>query len=180
MAGGAFFIVASLARAHDPGLSTAALKVFPDRLEAEVIFARADIEALVPIDVNHDGQVSPDELERARPQLEPLARAALSVRVDGTAAAAVAESDFRLDDADNFHIVGIFPAQGAKVLAAESPLLKTLPRGHRQFVSLLDEQGGALAEALLSAEQNVIELDMPKRLAGEPCLPARARFPISL
>ena len=141
------------------------MKVFPDRLEAEVIFARADIEALVPIDVNHDGQVSPDELERARPQLEPLARAALSVRVDGTAAAA-AESDFRLDDDDNFHIVGVFPAQGAKVLAAESPLLKTLPRGHRQFVSLLDEQGGVLAEALLSAEQNVIELDMPERLVG--------------
>ena len=170
------FIVASLARAHDPGLSTAAVKVFPDRLEAEVIFARADIEALVPIDLNHDGQVGPDELERARPHLEPLARAALSVRVDGTAAAA-AESDFRLDDADNFHIVGVFPAPGAKVLAAESPLLKTLPRGHRQFVSLLDEQGGALAEALLSAEQNVIELDMPKRLAGTSYAASTGTFP---
>ena len=37
------FIVASLARAHDPGLSTAVLKVRPDRLEAEVVFARTDI-----------------------------------------------------------------------------------------------------------------------------------------
>ena len=155
-------IVASLARAHDPGLSTATLQVFPDYLQAEMIFARADIEALVPLDVNHDGQVSSDELERARPQLEPFARAALNLRMDGTAAVA-AKSDFRLDGADNFHIVGVFPAQGAKVLAAESPLLKTLPRGHRQFVSLLNEQGDVLAEALLSAEQNVIELDMPKR-----------------
>ena len=156
-------IFASFARAHDPGLSTAALKVFPNRLEAEVIFARADIEALVPLDQNHDGLVSPDELERARPQLEPFTRAALNLRVDGTATVA-AKSDFRLDDADNFHLVVVFPAQGAKLLAAESPLLKTLPRGHRQFISLLDEQGGVLAEALLSAEQNVIELDMPERL----------------
>jgi hydrogenase/urease accessory protein HupE len=159
------FIVASLARAHDPGLSTATLQVFPDHLQAEVIFSRTDIEALVPLDRNHDGQVSPDELERARPQLEPLALAALSVRADGTAAAA-AKSDFRVDDADNFHIVGVFPTLGAKVLAAESPLLTKLPRGHRQFISLLDEQGEALAEALLSAEQNVIELDMPKRLVA--------------
>ena len=63
-----FISVASLARAHDPGLSTAALKIFPDRLEAEVIFARADIEALVPLDANHDGKVSPEEWDRARPQ----------------------------------------------------------------------------------------------------------------
>ena len=76
------FIVASLARAHDPGLSTAHLKVFPDRLEAEVIFARADIEALVPLDRNHDGLVSPDELELARPQLEPL-RARCAQRAGG-------------------------------------------------------------------------------------------------
>ena len=68
-----FISVASLAHAHDPGLSTATLKVFPDRLEAEVIFARADIEALVPLDVNHDGLVSPEELGHARPHLEPLA-----------------------------------------------------------------------------------------------------------
>jgi hydrogenase/urease accessory protein HupE len=158
-------ISASLARAHDPGLSTAALKTFPDRLEAEVIFARADIEALVPLDLNDDGLVSPDELERARPQLETLSRTALSVLVDGTAVA-ITESGFRLDATNNFHIAGVFRAQGAKVLAVESQLLKQLPPGHRQFISLLDDQGAALAEALLSAEQNVVELDMPRRLGA--------------
>jgi hydrogenase/urease accessory protein HupE len=161
-----FISVASLARAHDPGLSTAALKFYPERLEAEMIFARADIEALAPLDVNHDGQVSSEELDRARPQLEPLARAALSVLADGTAVAA-AESSYRLDDTNNFHIAEVFPAPSAKVVVAESPLLKQLPRGHRQFISLLDDQGVTLAEALLSAEQNVIELEMPKRLAAE-------------
>ena len=160
-----FISVASLAHAHDPGLSTATLKVFPDRLEAEIIFARADVEALVPLDANHDGLVSPEEFELARPQLEPLARGALSVVVDSDAVA-LAESGFRLDDINNFHIVAVFRAQGVKVFAAESPLLEKLPRGHRQFISVLDDQDATLAEALLSAEQNVIELNIPKRPAA--------------
>ena len=32
--------VASLALAHDPGLSTAAVKIFPDHMEAQATFAR--------------------------------------------------------------------------------------------------------------------------------------------
>jgi hydrogenase/urease accessory protein HupE len=171
-----FMSVAGLARAHDPGLSTATLKVFPDRLEAEVIFARGDVETLVLLDANHDGQLSPEELNRARPQLESLLHSALSVLADGTALG-VSESSYRLDDLNNFHITGIFPAQAAKVVAVASPLLKTLPRGHRQFVSLLDDQGATLAEALLSAEQNVIELDLPKRLVAESQLAATGTFP---
>ena len=78
---------------------------------------------------------------------------------------AVAESDFRLDDINNFHITEVFPAWEAKVFAVESPLLEKLPRGHRQFISVLDDQGATLAEGLLSAKQNLIELGMPKRLA---------------
>ena len=115
------------------------MKIFPDRLEAEVIFARADIEALVPLDANHDGSVSPEEWDRARPQLETLVREALNVRVND-AAIAITEPSFHLDENNNFHMAGIFPAQGAKALTVESPLIKRLPRGHRQFVSLLDDQ----------------------------------------
>jgi hydrogenase/urease accessory protein HupE len=165
---GVLFFIGSLSLAcgHDPGLSTVTAKVLSDRFVVETTFARADVETLVPLDANHDGQVSPEELNRARPQLEPLVHSALSVLADG-AALGVSESSFRLDDLNNFHITGIFRAQDTKVVAVESPLLKVLPRGHRQFVSLLDDQDATLAEALLSAEQNVIELDLPKRLAAE-------------
>src|SRR5262245_47348737 len=95
--------IAGVARAHDPGLSTVALKIFFDRLEAEVIFARADIEALVPLDVNHDGKVSPEEWDRARPNLEPLLREAFSLRVNDTAIA-ITEPSFHLDGNNNFHL----------------------------------------------------------------------------
>ena len=164
--------VAGVARAHDPGLSTAALKIFPDRLEAEVIFARADIEALVPLDANHDGKVSPEEWNRAQPTLEPIVLEALNVRVNDTAIAITA-SGFHFDENNNFHLGGTFAARSATTLIVESPLIKRLPRGHRQFISLLDDNGTALAEVLLSAENDVIEMDLSKRLANETTQPSK-------
>jgi hydrogenase/urease accessory protein HupE len=159
-----FLGVASLAHAHDPGLSTATLKIFPDRLDAEVVFARGDTEALVPLDPNHDGKVSPEEWERAGPDLDLLVREALVVRVNG-AAIALTEPRFQLDESNNFHVAGIFSVHDAKAVTVESPLIKRLPRGHRQFISVLDGQGIVLAEALLSADHDVIGVDMPERIA---------------
>jgi hydrogenase/urease accessory protein HupE len=161
-----FITVTSLVRAHDPGLSTAALKIYSDHLDAEVIFARADIEALVPLDANHDGKVSAEEWDRARPELEALVREPLKVLVNDTAVAII-EPSFHLDENNNFHMAGIFPAHGATALTVESPLIKRLPRGHRQFVSPVDDKGVALAEVVLSAEHDVIAVDIPKRLAEE-------------
>ena len=39
--------LSALPAAHDPGLSTAVVKILPDSIGAEATFARADIEALV-------------------------------------------------------------------------------------------------------------------------------------
>jgi hypothetical protein len=146
---------ASFARGHDPGLSTAALKIFPDYLEAEATFARADIERLVSVDRDRDGRVNLEELERARPNLEALARNLLSVPSDD--AITNTEPAFRLDENNNVHLAGIFRALGPKLIV-ESPLLKQLPRGHRQFVRVLDAQGATLTEALLTAEHDTVEL----------------------
>ncbi len=156
--------LATCVQAHDPGLSTVTLKLFSDRLEADAIFARADIETLVPLDTDHDGQVSPQEWERARPQLETLSRQALSVLINGNAVP-LTKSGFHLDQNNNFEISGIFPAHDAKALTIESALINQLARGHRQFLNLLDERGEPLVEELLSANHNVLELNLPNRLA---------------
>jgi hydrogenase/urease accessory protein HupE len=155
---------ASLALAHDPGLSTAAVKIFPDYMEAQATFARADIEALVPLDTNHDGKVSDKEWQQARPILEPLLRGTLIVRGnDGTTG--MTEIGFQLDENDNFHVAGILRAEGAK-LTVESSLIKRLARGHRQFISVLNNQGTPVGEALLSAENHALEINA--EIAEEP------------
>jgi HupE / UreJ protein len=152
-----FFIgTLSLACGHDPGLSTATVKVLPGRLAAEATFARADIEALVPLNVNHDGKVSAQEWQHARPILEPLLRDTLVVRGnDGTSG--MMEVSLQLDENDNFHVAGILRAEGAKV-TVESPFIKQLPRGHRQFISVLNDQGTPLGEALLTAEHATLDV----------------------
>ena len=95
------------------------------RLAAEATFARADIEALVPLDMNHDGKVSSQEWQQARPILEPLLRDTLVVRgSDGTTG--MTEIGFQLDENDNFHVAGILRAEGAK-LTLESPLTQAAP-----------------------------------------------------
>lgn len=154
-----FLSGAGLARPHDSGLSTAEFKVFADRIEAEVVLARADIETLVPLDANYDGHVSPDEWDRARSNLETLVREALDVRLDASGTA-ITEPSVYLDESNNFRLTGMFPAHSAKALAVRSLLIKRLPRGHRQFISLLDDRGITLVEALLSAEDDVIDVNL--------------------
>ena len=140
------------------------MKIFPDHMEAQATFARADIEALVALDVNHDGKVSAQEWQQARPILEPLLRDTLVVRVNDDPTG-MTEIGFQLDENDNFHVAGIVRAEGAK-FTLESPLLKRLPRGHRQFISVLSNQGTPLGEALLSAEHDTLEVNT--EMAEEP------------
>ena len=149
--------VASLALAHDPGLSTVTVKVLSGRFVVEAIFARADIEALVPLDMNHDRKVSAQEWQQADPLLESLLRDTLVVRGnDGTTS--MTEIGFQLDENDNFRVAGNVRAENAKA-TLESPLLKQLPRGHRQFISVLSNQGTPVGEALLTAENHALEVN---------------------
>ncbi len=43
------------AAAHDTGLSTATLSLGPNKLEAVLVFSRADAGLLAELDRNHDG-----------------------------------------------------------------------------------------------------------------------------
>ena len=61
-----------------------------------------------------------------------------------TAPPGMTEIGFQLDENDNFHVAGNVRAEGAK-FTLESPLLKRLPRGHRQFISVLSNQGNQSA-----------------------------------
>ncbi|HEY6167929.1 MAG TPA: HupE/UreJ family protein [Verrucomicrobiae bacterium] len=168
-------LVARTVLAHDPGLSTGQLRVRPDKIEAELTFARADIETLVKLDADGDGKVSEAEWSAAQPKLAEIARTALNLRVDDKAVAPDAPK-FRLDETNNFHLTAAYPAHLPKQLSVHSTLIKQMPRGHRQFVSLHDEKGETLAEVLLSAEQDVIDVDMEKLFEPESPAPTKHTF----
>lgn len=147
------------ASAHDPGLSSADLRVFPDRLEAHLTFARGDMETLLTLDADGDGLVSTNELAAVQQKLNALARAMLEVRGDSNAVPAQ-QPRAELDTTNNVHFHATYPLRAPRELVAHSALIDRMPRGHRQFTTLYEGDGTALAEMLLSAEQDVVEADL--------------------
>jgi len=146
-------------QAHDPGLSSANLRLEGERLIAHLTFARLDIESLVAIDSNGDGRVAPEELAAARARLEELAQRALEVRFNGHIVPARGVS-IALDESNAVHFHLSFSGQRDAHLSLRSVLLTRLARGHRQYLSLRDAAGRTLIERMLDANAGDIELHL--------------------
>ena len=144
--------------AHDPGLSTGQLRLVRGHLEVELTLAQADVAVLTPLDANADGQVSPDEWTSAQASLNRLAGEALNVQVQNQIVA-VSSASARPDPSNNVHFMATFPVPQPGALTCRSDLLFRLPRGHRQFVTVLDASGRIQSETLLSAGQANINLE---------------------
>lgn len=150
------------AMAHDPGLSTGRLHVFEDRIEAEITFARADFETVLKLDANGDGTLSAAEISAAEADAGRIAGAALSVRA-GEKTLVAQSLTFRIDDANNVLLSATFPSAQAGRLSVRSVLIERMPRGHRQFMSVLDGKETVLSEVLLRAGQDGIEVDSARQ-----------------
>ncbi len=153
-------------QAHDPGLSTATLKIANERLNAQLTFAPADVQPLLPMDVDQNGQVTPAEFAVTRARLRELAWDALEVRLDGQRVPAT-DVIVQLDDHDNLQIQLNFPFRVATHLTVRSTFLGDLPLGHRQYLSLRDDHGNLLGEFLLDAKNNAFETTLTESAASE-------------
>src|SRR3954470_23258751 len=69
-------------QAHDPGLSTAMLRLEPAKLEAVLVFSVRDVAEMVDLDKNRDGQISKAELADGAAELQKMAPQALEVTFD--------------------------------------------------------------------------------------------------
>jgi len=165
------------AQAHAPGLSTATLRVEPERLEATLVFSITDAGQLVDLPKNREGQASKEALTAAAAELQAMAGQALEVKCDGQL---VKPTEVRcaFDASDNATVSLSFPARQCSRLAVTSSWLGRLPPGHRQFFSLQNPRGEVLAERLLSAGSNsvTVQLDAAEpKSAGPP--PRTNSFP---
>ncbi len=122
--------------AHDPGLSAAVLKLNGNRIEAQLTYARADIESLLPLDADRDGKITEAEFAEAGPQLQKLAAAAISV---GNAGQSLPFDigEIKLDDSNGVHFHFSFAKPETGTFTLQSNLIEQLPRGHRQYVELI-------------------------------------------
>lgn len=146
--------------AHDPGLSAVDLRFTGGRLQAELAFARPDIEPLVKLDADLDSKVSTQELAAARPQLEALARTALAINIDGQPLAPNAISVTTDDSSNAVHFKLTFPAATGSWLQLHSRLFEKLALGHKQFLSLRGANDETLGARMLDATNNTYELSL--------------------
>ena len=131
------------ASAHDPGLSSVAVKLKGRRLEAVATFARKDIEGLLESPAAQAPGPGPE-----RGRLQELARGILAIENAGRRLEP-ADTKARLDDQGNVEFRLNFVADANRPLELRSCLLPRLPLGHRQFLSVTDESGETMLERLL-------------------------------
>jgi hydrogenase/urease accessory protein HupE len=120
--------------AHDPGLSAAEVRIFPDRIVAEVSFAAADVDSKVA-----------DRLLEIKAGEHILKLRNFTVQTS---------------DANSVHFILEFPNSSTAELHLSAVALERLPRGHKQFLSVRDSDGKLLAERMLSAESKDLTITL--------------------
>ena len=107
--------------AHDPGLSAAEVRIFPDRIMAEVSFAPVDLERLHSVASNN------------------LAEHLLEIKLDQQVLKLrIVRVETR--DANSVHFILEFPNSSAAELHLSAIALEHLPRGHKQFLSVRNQE----------------------------------------
>jgi len=171
----AFCLLAIAVQAHDPGLSSAELRLESGWLVAHLTFARGDIEPLVVIDADKDGRATPAEFAHAWPRLAALGLELIEARFDG-APVVTQEVTVQLDESNAIHFRLAFPERGASRLSLRSTIIARLARGHRQHFLLRDDQGNVLAEQMFGPGNNAFETDLASLLPSSSKLHSMGQF----
>jgi hydrogenase/urease accessory protein HupE len=153
--------------AHDPGLSAADLRIEDSRVVANLTLARGDVESIVAMDSDRDGEITPAEFENALPELEALASSSLELRVDGRLSS-VSGASVRPGESNAIHFHVRFDVGTGSELSVSSLLIGRLARGHRQYLSVVDERGNKLGERILDAGDDLFSLKFDAATAAAP------------
>ena len=152
------FCLAGVARAHDPGLSAVNVRLSSTRVVVQLSIARVDVDNAIKLNAHSSSKIADDTAD-PKPLMEAFGQDAIELTVD--------------DQPLTRRSVEIHPeASGAVVfemtydshpgsrLRILSRALTLLPRGHRQYVSVVDDPGNKLAEKVLNAADCEVEWEL--------------------
>lgn len=146
--------------AHDPGLSSATVRLFPDKVEANFTFALRDADELAGLDRDRDGTVSPDEFTAAEQRLGKVIAESFAVRFDDELAKAT-EIRCQFDgDNNNADVFLVVPGKKFVRLSLRSKMIAGFRLDHRQYFLLQDPSGVLMAERLLSADADTVTIEV--------------------
>jgi hydrogenase/urease accessory protein HupE len=163
------------AAAHDPGLSSLAIRPRTSSLEATLTLAVRDAAQLAELDENHDGTVTQVEFARDRRQLEAAVASEVVIAADGKV---VKDKSIRsrLDENNNVEVRLDFDAVAFSSLEIQSKLIASLPLGHRQYLQVQDSAGETVFERLLSGSADRATVQMPHTSASMAAFEAVRSF----
>ena len=147
-----------LAGAHDPGISTAEVRLHADYMGVTTGFAPDDAKQLLAPSLRTDEKWSAADISEVRSPLEAVAPALWEVRSGGRQ---MTPRSVRVEllPGDNLSFYLEFPPpDGPSPLILKASKLIELPAGHRQFVIVYDHRGSAITRKLLSSRDYTIEV----------------------
>jgi hydrogenase/urease accessory protein HupE len=153
------------AKAHDPGLSSLAIRQRTNGLEATLTLAVRDASQVAELDANHDGTVTQVEFARSRWQLEAAVGGEVLIAADSK----VRKAQFirsHLDQNNNVEVRLDFGATVFSSLEIQSKIIRSLPLGHRQYLEVQNSRGETTFEQLLSAAADRATVEMPRNNAS--------------
>ncbi|HXJ73285.1 MAG TPA: HupE/UreJ family protein [Candidatus Dormibacteraeota bacterium] len=147
--------------AHDPGLSTAIIRVQRDGLQVGLILSTRDAAALVEA-VQGSSSAGISRRLPGVEQLRQLAAGAMEIRLDDRPAA-IAVVGCQIDET-NANVTFTLRVEGQEFtrIRVRSQWLALLPPGHRQFLSIQDADGAAVSQQLLSAQGDSAAVTLEK------------------
>ena len=158
----ALCVPALTARAHQPGLSSLFVTLGTNQLSARLIMAWQEVDALVPLDANHDRSVSESELAAAKAKLSRLAEGALDIASDGRMLSLKRPPEISHDSEDTtgirFQLVYELPP--TRVLTVTSEIISELQQGHSQVVSIRSSNGVELGTAILERDKPSVDVPL--------------------
>jgi len=107
---------------HDPGLSTATLRLESDKLEAVLVFSVVDVGELVDLHRDGKGQIAKEQLAKAAAELSAKAAQSLEVEFDEQPVQTTV-ARCRFEETDNASIYLSFPARPFAKLVVRSKWL---------------------------------------------------------
>lgn len=156
----AFLLLTQQVLAHPPGLSSAELTLQPTALNAKLTFSIQDIEAFVPMDSDQDAEVTPAEMDAAKPKIAEWIAHALVLQIDHQPVVTAGPGTVEFDDQNNAHLAFQFVPPPKQQLSVQANFLNTFSNGHKHFVSIKDATGHVLAEKMLTQQEPLFDQDL--------------------
>ena len=151
------FCLAGVARAHDPGLSAVNVRLSSTGVAVQLSIARGDVDNAIKLLTVSRSKIAGDTAD-PKPPVEVFAQNAIELTVDGQPLGSRSvEIHPEASGAVVFEI--IYDSHPGSRLRIISRMFTLLPRGHRQYVSVVDDLGNKLAEKVLDAADSELELE---------------------